>query len=1133
MSVASRGTVAEDDGGVVRRLRVRAGLSQKELARRAGLSVRALRYLESGGVARPQATSIRRLADALGVDPDALAHRPPAASADQSGPGRCAADLGLARDAAAAGRLRVEVLGGLVVRRGEQVVEVTSAMQRTLLGLLALHHGRPVGSAEIVDLLWPDGPPRTCLHLVHTYVGQVRRLLEPGQAAQHSEQIRRRGAGYVLEIEPDQLDLAEFDHCVAQARAAWAAGSPRSARQFYSEAWTCWRGPLLAGFDARLRRHPAAVMVGQQRTAAVLEWTDVAFSLAGYDELIGPLRALHAEEPLHEGVAARLMLGLAGSGQQAAALGLFDEVRDLLGEQLGVTPGPELRAAQLRVLRGQLPAAAAGTVTAATAASRPPAQLPADIDAFTGRGAQLDTLDALLPKADAASGPARVVALAGMGGVGKTALAVHWAHHARPRFPDGQLYVDLRGYSGQPPLRPLDALSGFLLALGVPADQIPADEAQAAAIYRSRLAGKRVLVVLDNADSAGQVRPLLPAGAGSLALVTCRDRLTGLIAREGARFVPLDALAPHESVALLHHMLGPRRAAAEPEAVAELARLCAHLPLALRIAAANLTARPRHPVADYNAKLLRGDRLGALEADGDAASAVRATFELSCSALPSDEHRMFRLVGTAPGPDIAIPAAAALAGIPPTEAERALDRLTGRHLVQESGTGRYAMHDLLRLFAAELAEAEESAGVSERDAALTRLAAYYRAHVAAAAHLHSPHLLYLPASGGPGSAAAPAVSESAPENALMENAITQKVSPETPFDDIGAALAWLDAERPNLVALVRELAAHGHRAAAWGISDLMSGYFSHRGITVDWRLVAEQAHAAALADGDLAARAATELQLAMVDVFQGRPESAATRHAATAELAERAGWTRCQAVALNNLAHCQWVTGLVDEPIATLTDALELHRRAGRVAGEAVTLANLGAAYADRGKEPDPGRHGRESQMQAVRLLNEALELHRRIGDRRNEGDTLRVLAEAHRDIGNLETAARLAEQALESARAHQDVRFEIGALNALGTVRVRQGGGKQGLEELGRALELAGGIEDARVNAETHLALADAHTRLARYDEALLHIDDARGLARQIRSGMLERQRRRAMAALDAALAQETRRPAPEAATP
>ena len=1094
-----------DDRDLLRRLRVRAGLSQKELAEHAGLSIRALRNLESGGVVRPHAGSIRRLADALDVDPEKLAA---ALCGDRPSGSDSASVLAAAAADESANRLRVNVLGPLVVRHGETVVDVTSAMQRTLLGLLAIQYGKAVGAGEIVDLLWPEEPPRTCLHLVHTYIGQLRRLLEPRRPdpnrseAPRPGRIRRGGGGYVLELEPEQLDLAEFDGCVAQARQARSAGAAQSARQFYSEAWACWRGPLLAGSDARLHRHPAAIALARRRAEAVLEWSEIAFGLAAYDEVISPLRVLRADEPLHEGLAARLMLALAGDGQQAAALGLFDEVRERLDEQLGVTPGAELKAAQVRVLRGRLPASVRPEHRSAPAADpTPPAQLPADIDAFTGRGAQLDTLDAFVPAQGAHAGPPRVVAVVGMGGAGKTALVVHWAHGVRDRFPDGQLYINLRGYSGEAPLRPLDALAGFLVALGVPGDQVPEDEAQAAAVYRSRTAEKRLLVVLDNASEAGQVRPLLPTGSGSLALVTARDRMTGLIARDGARLVPLDALAPHESAALLDQMLGPRRTAAEPDAVHHLARLCAHLPLALRIAAANLAARPRHRVADYNAKLLAGDRLGALEADGDAASAVRATFELSCNALPSVERRMFRLLGTAPGPDIGLEAAAALTGLAPHEAERALDRLSGRHLVQEFAAGRYSMHDLVHLYAAELAAAEETEEAA--DDAMDRLSAHYRAHVAAAAQRLYPHTLFLPAPDAPGSG----------------------TPPSGLFADNPAARAWFDSEFVNLIALVRELAATGRNAAAYGLSDLMTGFFVLRAGTVEWRTVAEAAHAAAVADGDPAALAATEISLAMVDQFAGRHESAAARNARCAELAERAGWTQCQAVALNNLARGHWTAGRAAETITTLTVALELHRRSGRAAGEAVTLANLGAANLDRSRDPRLDPDVRRACLKRARgFFIEAMEVHRRIGDTRNEADTLRLLAEVHRDMGELDDAFEKAGAALRLARAAEDVRFEINALNVLGTVQVQRDLPAPGLEHHAGAHELARMVGDPRLNAETHLALADSYTRLGREDEAALLIDDARELGRQIRSAPLERQCRRALDALGGASGAEVR---------
>jgi DNA-binding SARP family transcriptional activator/tetratricopeptide (TPR) repeat protein/DNA-binding XRE family transcriptional regulator len=1102
----------------LRRLRIRTGLSQRELAAQAGISVRTLRYLERGAIERPHASSIHRLAAALGVSTADLS----ALLDSTGGAGRA----GVASTASAP--LRIGVLGPLSVHRGPVAVEVGSAMQRNLLGLLAIQPGQTVGAQEIVEVLWEGEPPRTCVQLVHTHVGQLRRLLEPGRGSRTPGRVLRHvTGGYRLDLEPDQLDLSWSGDLAGRARQARSTGATESAFQLYREAASYWRGPVLAGADARLCGHPAAVAVARLRIATVLEWADVALSLARYEQVIGPLQHLGAEEPLHEGLTARLMVALAGDGQQAAALRLYGTMRHLLDEQLGVTPGAELQAAHLRVLRGQLPVATrptvdldraaggepSGTDAGAAAGTEPaaavPAQLPTDVAAFTGRDADIRALNVLLPAEGGGSAPARVVTVAGMGGVGKTALAVRWAHLVRDRFPDGQLYVNLRGHSTEGPLRPIDALAGFLLGLGVPAVRIPTDEAQAAAMYRSRLSGRRVLILLDNAISAEQVRPLLPAGPGVVAVVTSRDLLTGLIARDGAQLLSLDALPPRESAALLENMLGAARAGAEPEAVAGLARLCAHLPLALRIAAANLAGRPRYRIADYVAKLATGDRLAALSVDGDADTAVRATFELSCDALPDPERRMFRLLGLVGVPDFTAASAAALAETDPAEAERTLDRLTSRHLVDEHQPGRYALHDLLRLYAAELAEAElDAAG---RRAATARFAGHYEACAAAASQLLYRNMLLSPELDAP---------------ALAATAVE-------PLRDAAAARAWLETERANLVALVVHLAEYEHHRAAWELAALFNGYFTLRSNAVDWRVVAEAALSAARAGGDLTAQAAAELHLGMAENVRCRLDESAGHYERSAALAERVGWIQCRAVAINNLAGTHWTCARIDQTVDCLTEALALHRRAGRRTGEAVTLANLATALLER-RHDLTGEAAQESLELAVGLMTDALALHVELGDRRNEGDTLRLFAEMARDTGDLGRARELAEQALAVARETQDERFEGGALNLLATIRVRLGDADSGLALHRRALTLAQRIDDPRLHAQFRLGLADSHARLGRADDAFLEVQDALAIGRQIGSRLVERQVRRILAlipgrsAADLGLSVLTGRPQP-----
>ncbi|MET8853386.1 NB-ARC domain-containing protein [Amycolatopsis sp. NPDC004625] len=464
-----------------------------------------------------------------------------------------------------------------------------------------------------------------------------------------------------------------------------------------------------------------------------------------------------------------------------------------------------------------------------------PAELPADVAGFTGRAEQLDELDYVLRKAGGPAGtPLRLVAITGTGGVGKTALAVHWAHRVRDEFPDGQLYVDLRGFAVDHPLRPIEALTGFLYALGCAPDQVPVATDHAAALYRSLLADKRVLVVLDNGRNTQHVRPLLPGSAGCLTLVTSRDRLAGLVARDGAHRVPVDVLTAHEAGALLERLVGTERAAEEPDAAAELVELCGHLPLALRIAGANVTRRASG-LARCAASMRTGNRLAVLAAEGDERDGVRVTFDLSYATLPDKERGLFRLLGLVPGPDVTPAAAAALTGATPDEAAGSLDRLGGAHLVEERAAGRYGLHDLLRIYAADRAVAEDGE-IGTREAT-ARLYDSYLHTADAAARVLYPHMprLSLP---GPAPTGTPA------------------------FPDPTEALRWLDAERHNLIAIVVRAAARGPKPTAWALADVLHGYFTLRMFAVDWLAVAENGLTAARATGDPMAEAACELSLA-------------------------------------------------------------------------------------------------------------------------------------------------------------------------------------------------------------------------------------------------------------------------------
>ncbi len=1096
-------------GELLRRHRARSGLTQAELAERADVSIRTLRSLEQGRVRRPHPSSIYRIAAALGL------------------PDRDIAELTAAprrpETTMPPPPLRVEVLGPLTVWRDGVIVSRDSAMVDCLLGLLAVQPGRPVGLIEITDTLWGQAPPRTSQQLIHSYVARLRRLLEPDRpAGSPSTVLRRVHSGYILDLGLGQLDVVDFHHHAEQAR---AADDAETAREHYTRALECWRGQILTGAPDSLREHPSVLAVRHRRVEMVENFADLLERIGRLDEATASLHALLADEALHEGVASRLMLAFVHGGQQAKALSLYETLRARLADELGVDPGPQLRAAHTQVLRGvpshrPPPVASAPPVAPRNAAATPPAQLPGDLPSFSGRTEYLRALDAMLacegPLAGEAPlageptllrGPASqastvvISTVAGMGGVGKTTLAVHWAHHVRDRFPDGQLYVNLRGYAPGRPVRPMEALVGFLSALGVPMEQIPADPDQSAALYRSRLAGKRMLILLDNAADADQVRPLLPADPGCFALVTSRDRLLGLVAREGARPLSLDVLSPIEAHDLLRRALGADRVDAECEAAARLAALCAYLPLALRIAAANLAGRPRRRIADYVAELSARDRLDMLAIDGDPTTAVRAAFESSWAILTDAERHIFQVMGLFPGPDLTTSAVAALADVAVSEAEQLLDRLAGRHLLDEPADRRYAMHDLVRLYATELAGRD----VDERDreAALSRLSEHYRAQVTDAASLLYPHVLRVP-------------DDQEPDTRASDSA--QRIRPA---DSPAQALAWLDTEQRNIVALVAKLADGAQHRRAWRLADLLLGYLWVRMDTVQWRAVALVMRACAEQDGDHRAIACAEINLGLVADIEGRAEEAVAHSTAAIAAARAADWTQCHAVALNNLARAGYRrSGSLPHVIAHLTEALVLHRRAGRAAGVAVTLANLGVAQWDLAMQGDlPMQHDLTPQHDltsqrdpaneapdiaayhaglraAIDYLVEALALHRQVGDRRNEADTLRILACVHRDRGDYHTALAFATDALDAARAAEDLNSECAALGALGTVRSRLACEHEAVAVLEQALKLAHAIDDRQQLAVVLLDCADGHGWLGQADVSRAFAQQAERIA-------------------------------------
>ncbi|HEU5474653.1 MAG TPA: BTAD domain-containing putative transcriptional regulator [Actinophytocola sp.] len=645
-------------------------------------------------------------------------------------------------------------------RAGGRPVNLGPPKQRLVLAALLLEANRPLSTARLVDLTWPDSPPPSARTAIHGRISRLRMVL--ADAAGDEVALVSQGSVYTLRIDPGAVDAHRFTALLAAAR---AAPTDELAARRYDEALGLWHGPALDGVTTESVRRELCGNLEEARLQAVDELADVRLRLGMHRDLVELLTGHLAAHPTRERTAGQLALALYHSGRACDALAVCRRTRRRLHEELGVEAGPELGAIEVAILRND---------ESLAPAVRPavPAHLPAEAAGFTGRAAEVRRLTELLSDTDPTALPVAVIS--GPAGVGKSALAVRCGHELAGRFPDGQLHVDLRGFDTGEPLRPMAALMTFLRALGLRGTRLPADQDEAILTYRSMVAGRRILIVLDNAAGAEQVRPLLPGSPSCAVLVTSRDELLGLCAIDGARPLSLDVLTPAESLILLRRLVGTDRVRREPDAAAELTRLCGHLPLALRIAGAHLAARPAEPLEEYARELAGSDRLGTLAISADPRARLGSAFDLSYQALAPATRRVFRRLGLIPGPDFTPAATAALCDVALRDSAAELDRLAAARLIREHAPGRFRFLDLLRLFAAGRGEVEDPP--AEREAALNRLYLFYLRHADAAARLLRPHRVR------------PALPEPEP----------------TGFARPADALAWLAAELPNLTAAVHQ-----------------------------------------------------------------------------------------------------------------------------------------------------------------------------------------------------------------------------------------------------------------------------------------------------------------------------------------
>ena len=953
-------------------------------------------------------------------------------------------EQGAPEEAAAGAGLRFAVLGPVRAWRGDEALSSGSPQQRALLAALLLRDGRTATAAELIDAIWADDPPPRALAAVRTYASRLRKVL--GRSTLVSE-----SGGYAIRTGRAALDLTRAHDLAAEAEKYRAGGDSARARALIAEALGLWDGKALASVPGPYARNQRA-RLEEWRLQLTETRLDLDLEVGSHAEAVSELTALTAAHPLRERLRELLMIALYRSGRQAEALAVYTDTRRLLADELGVDPRPELAQLQQRILRADEELGRPADEPAPAHAPVRPAQLPATVPDFTGRASFVRELGELLGTAEGSV--MAVSALAGIGGVGKTTLAVHVAHQARPHFPDGQLYVDLQG-AGSGATEPETVLGAFLRALGTPDSSIPDSLDERAALYRSTLDGRRILVLLDNAHDAAQVRPLLPGTAGCAALITSRVRMVDLAA---AHLVDLDVMSPEEALRLFTRIVGEERVNSEREAALDVVAACGFLPLAIRIAASRLASRRTWTVSALAAKLAdERRRLDELQA-GDLA--VKATFELGYGQLEPQQARAFRLLGLAEGPDISLAAAAALLDLELHAAEDLLEALVDTSLLESAAPGRYRYHDLVRLYARSCAERDEQPPV-ERETALSRLLDFYLATAAGVYALERPG------------------------DRLVDHLEPTEYQGLT-FVDRHAALDWLYAEAGPLLSCVRQSSSPSTLRRAvdllWAALDLgesgaNSKQYENAAIAVrdaartceDRRTevralvtLADVHHTSGRFD-QAEQEAGQVMRLAdsvhdplpacwapnargIMALYQSRHEDGETYLTQAIDNFRRIGDRPGEASALCNLSRIHLATGRTGSAVSLAQRGTDIYDSMGHALRSANGRYALGMALTQSGRFDD-----------AAGSLLEALDVFRDSRQRLWEGMTLFRLAEVDLAAARSAAAATKAEQALTALRG-------IGGEWRRGNV----------LTVLGRALESIGQFGRAQVCWREALGIYD-----------------------------------------------------------
>ncbi|MEV4312383.1 BTAD domain-containing putative transcriptional regulator [Actinocrispum sp. NPDC049592] len=909
--------------------------------------------------------------------------------------------------------MEFQLLGPVRAWMGGEPVDLGVRKQRFVLTMLLLEANRHVSADRLVELTWPDGAPDSARAVIHTQVSRLRSVLSVADDVS----LVREGSGYLLQCDPGQIDWFRFRTLAAQAR----TGPDEQRIELLEQALALWEGPALSSITAEDVRLRLARPLDEARLTAQEDRFDAYLRLNRHAEIMHELTELAAEHPDRQQLVARLMLALHRSDRTPEALTAYQDLYQRLNEELGLEPAPALRQLHLQILRDD----------PELQPFSGPRQLPPDVDHYAGRGEQLGTLVSLLRPGSTLP----VVAITGKPGLGKTALAVRAAHRVSSAFPDGQLFVDLHG-AGASPRDPAEVLARFLRDLGVASADIPATLEERAGLFRDRTATRQVLVVLDNASSEDQVRPLFPGNPSCAVLITSRRRLTGLDMRD---LIDLDGLDDADALALLTD-LAPQ---VSPSAAArKLVRLCGGLPLALRIVGTRLRSRPHQTVEDLAARLEDSrNRLDEL-VGGD--REIRAGFELSYDSLTGDEQRAFRVL--APLPTFPVWAAAAALGVEVRAAERLLDSLLDANLLESGPSGRYYFHDLIRLYAKELLSAEE------REEARVRLAAVYvNLGMRADAKLEF---------GG--------LHRFEPPPLTIE-------APRVEDDPVG----WFTEEHPSILLAVEEAAAVRDDETTCRLSALLAAFLELQAQWADLKSVASVSLAAAerMRSPYWTAYALLATGLAARETRDFAASERAFRQGLT--ILPAAGDSLLEVVTLLSVGVAKRLQGQWDEAAGYFAECLSTLEGLDEPRWRAYTLREYGVLYRYRGQ-----------WAEAIECLTEAVSTYHELGNSRWEGASLRELGIVHQDMGDRATAADMFSQSLELLRIGGDRRRMGAALRCLAWSALLNGDLAAARNHAIESRELLLSTLDTHGLACTEVQLSDIHLALGDLSTAKTHLD-------------------------------------------